>query len=69
MMENGTARETSAAADVGRVDRIRGDRFGDGANRSTASLLTSATPATRAIQSRGRPSPDDRPGPEGSADA
>ena len=63
------ARGECFAADADRVDRIRGDRFGDGAGRSRASQLTRATPAIRANQSRGRPSPNDRPGPEGSADA
>jgi hypothetical protein len=62
-------RDERFAADADRADRIRGDRFGDGANRSGASQLTRATPAIRANQSRGRPSPDDRPRPEGSADA
>jgi hypothetical protein len=62
------ARDERFAEDADRVDRIRGDRFGDGANRPRASQLTRATPAVRANQSRGRPSPDARSGPEGSAD-
>ena len=38
------ARDERFAADAARVDRIRGDRFGDGASRSRASQLTRATP-------------------------
>ena len=38
------ARDERFAADADRVDRIRGDRFGDRANRSRASQLTRATP-------------------------
>ena len=59
------ARDERFAADADRVDRIRGDRFSDGANRPKASQLPKATPAIRTNQSRGRPSPDDGPGPEG----
>jgi hypothetical protein len=58
-------RDERFAAAAGRVDRIGGDRFGDGANRSRASQLTRATPAVRANQSRGRPSPTIDPGPRG----
>jgi hypothetical protein len=57
------ARDERFAADADRVDRIRGDRFGDGANRSRASQLTRATPAIRATESRGRPSSTIDPGP------
>ena len=51
------ARDERFGAEANRMDRIRGDRFGDGANPSRAGQLTRAAPAIRATQPRGRPSP------------
>jgi hypothetical protein len=59
------ARDERFAADAGRVDRIRGDRFGDGANRSRASQLTRDTPrSARTNHADGR-APTLDPGPRG----
>jgi hypothetical protein len=62
-------RDERFAADADRVDRIRGDRFGDGANRSRASQLTRATPAILREPIMRTAEPRRSTGPEESAGA
>ena len=63
------ARDERFAAGADRVDRIRGDRFGDGANQLRTSQLTRAdSQSARTNHADGR-APTIDPGPSGSADA